>query len=370
MGPLELVGLPALMALTSDSQDVLVGLLDGPVASDHPDLVRGNGRKVDKLKRASPILSVLTAGLRQDLDQVDFGRRRFRLRSGASRHALQSAGRSFLEGFNAFVAVSGDDGWAAGLDAMDPELRGFAYEGAGMACTLLDLLTFSRGRRMDELLSGPARDYPHMVQVGAGWAYARLRLRPWWGIQPRDPLLRWLAWDGFGFHQGFFLADRVVGGQRVERGLTSGRRAIRDQGLGRSLWFHECADPDGVALRIGEFSPARHADLWSGIGLAATYAGAVEPDELERLVALADKHHAELAQGCAFACKARHVSAVVPAHTDKAAAVLAGVTSGEAAAWTDQAQTALGSGPHTAGHYHQWRAEIRRLWSQRQAGHV
>jgi hypothetical protein len=330
----------------------------------------GEREELDKLMRASPIQTALTAGLRQNLDQIDFGRHRFRLRPGPSRHALQSAGRSFLEGFNAFVAVSGDDGWVAGLDAMDPELRGFAYEGAGMACTVLDLLTFSSGRRLNDLLSGAAQAYPHMVHVGAGWAYARLRLRPWWGIRSPDPLLRWLAWDGFGFHQGFFLADRVVGGQRVERGLTSGQHAIRDQGLGRSLWFHECADPDGVALRIGEFSPARHADLWSGIGLAATYAGAAEPDELERLVALAGEHHAELAQGCAFACKARHVSAVVPAYTEKAAAVLAGVTSGEAAAWTDQAQMRLGSSPHTAAHYHEWRAEIRRLWSQRQGGHV
>lgn len=318
----------------------------------------------------SPASRALAAVLRQDHDQVDLGRRRFRLRPGGARHALESAGRSFLEGFNALVATSADDRWVDTLDAIDPELRGFAYEGAGMACTVLDLLTFSSGRRLTELLSGSARAYPHMVLVGAGWAYARLRLRPWWGIRPRDPLLRWLAWDGFGFHQGFFLADRAVGGQRVERGLASGQRAIRDQGLGRSLWFHECADPDGVALRIGEFSPARRADLWSGIGLAATYAGAAEPDELERLVVLAGRHHAELAQGCAFACKARHVSAVVPAHTEKAAAVLAGVTSGEAAAWTDQAQAGLGSGPHTAGHFHQWRVEIRRLWSHRQGGHV
>jgi hypothetical protein len=330
---------------------------------------RGNGRKLDKLLRASPIRSVLTASLRQDLDQVDFGRRRFRLRPGASRHALQSAGQSFLEGFNAFVAVSGDNGWVDGLDAMDPELRGFAYEGAGMACAMLDVLTLSRGRRMDELISGAAQTYPHMVYVGAGWAYARLRLRPWWGIRSRDPLLRWLAWDGFGFHQGFFHANRVVGAQCVERGLAPDQRAIRDQGLGRLLWFHECADPDGIALRVGEFSTVRHADLWSGIGLAATYAGAAEPDELDRLVVLAGDHRADLAQGCAFACKARRVSAVVPAHTEKAAIVLAGVNAAEAAVWTDQAQIGLGPGPLTARHYQQWRAEIRRLWSERQ-GHA
>jgi len=116
----------------------------------------------------SPASRALAAVLRQDHDQVDLGRRRFRLRPGGARHALESAGRSFLEGFNALVATSADDRWVDTLDAIDPELRGFAYEGAGMACTVLDLLTFSSGRRLTELLSGSARAYPHMVLVGAG----------------------------------------------------------------------------------------------------------------------------------------------------------------------------------------------------------
>jgi len=123
------------------------------------------------------------------------------------------------------------------------------------------------------------------VHVGIGWAYARLRLRPGKGSPAADPLLRWLAWDGFGFHQGFWHADRVIGGQRVERGLPPDTRAVRDQGLGRALWFHECAEPDGIALRIAEFGPDRRADLWSGIGLAATY------DRIGRY-ALADRAYA------------------------------------------------------------------------------
>lgn len=38
MASLELIRLPALMALTSGRRDVVVGLLDGPVATSHPDL--------------------------------------------------------------------------------------------------------------------------------------------------------------------------------------------------------------------------------------------------------------------------------------------------------------------------------------------
>lgn len=42
MDPLELVRLPGLMALTRGRADLIVGLVDGPVALDHPDLATGN----------------------------------------------------------------------------------------------------------------------------------------------------------------------------------------------------------------------------------------------------------------------------------------------------------------------------------------
>jgi subtilisin family serine protease len=46
MTPLELVRLPALMALTSGSRDVIVGLLDGPVVTSHPDLASESIREI------------------------------------------------------------------------------------------------------------------------------------------------------------------------------------------------------------------------------------------------------------------------------------------------------------------------------------
>jgi subtilisin family serine protease len=44
MDPLQLVGMPGLMALTQGRTEVVVGLLDGPVAVEHPDLATGNLR--------------------------------------------------------------------------------------------------------------------------------------------------------------------------------------------------------------------------------------------------------------------------------------------------------------------------------------
>jgi subtilisin family serine protease len=46
MGILELVGLPALMAVTSGRRGVAVALLDGPVVIDHPDLTGQNIRGI------------------------------------------------------------------------------------------------------------------------------------------------------------------------------------------------------------------------------------------------------------------------------------------------------------------------------------
>lgn len=320
-----------------------------------------------KKKPVRPGLGPLAALLRQDYAQVDFGLRRFRLRPGNARRVLESSARAFLDGLNAIADTSRVDAAVHRIDALDPALRGFGYEGAAMGCAVLDLLTLSRGRRVAELLDGPGRDYIHLVHVGVGWAYARLRLRPWWGVPVGDPLLRWLGWDGFGFHQGFFHSEATVGRTRVERGLRPEQRAIRDQGLGRMLWFHECADPGGVALRISEFSRARRADLWSGVGLAATYAGGATPEEMADLPYLAANHRAHLAQGCAFASAARARSGLVPDHVERAASVLANASVPEAAGWTDSALAELGPNPSSAEQYERWRAGIRRRWQEHAA---
>ncbi|NYH77674.1 hypothetical protein FHR84_000988 [Actinopolyspora biskrensis] len=302
--------------------------------------------------------------LRQSHGQVDFGLRRFRLGTGQARQRLEDSARAFLEGVNAVVENPGVEATVDSIERFEPQWRGFAYEGAGMGCALLDLVTLSRGRRSAALLEGVGNSYPHLVHTGMGWAHARLRLRPWWGLPVGDPLLRWLGWDGFGFHQGFFRSDAVIGACRLERGLSAGHRAVRDQGLGRALWFHECADPDGVARRVAHFPVHRRADLWSGVGLAATYAGGAGSAELERLAGSAGRYAADLAQGSVFACAARWACGIGVEHTEQAATALTGVSAAEAAGWAELALAALGDEPHSVQHYERWRAEIRALWSR------
>src|SRR5687768_2816903 len=46
MNPLNLVKLPALMERTSGRPEIMIGLIDGPVALNHPDLADGNIHEV------------------------------------------------------------------------------------------------------------------------------------------------------------------------------------------------------------------------------------------------------------------------------------------------------------------------------------
>ncbi|GII02663.1 DUF1702 family protein [Planobispora takensis] len=329
-------------------------------AREHPSPAAADTRGPGLTGALRTALRGLNGTLRQDADRADFGRLRFRL--GPARGHLETSLVAFLAGFNAVVG-----GETERIDDLDEDVRGFAYEGAGMACAALDLLTMTGGRRLRELLSGQGVRYPHLIHSGAGCAYARLRLRPMWGIRAVHPLLRWLAFDGFGFHRGVFAADRTVGLQRTPRLMDRARWAIFDQGLGRALWLHECAGVDGVVLRLAEFPAGRRADLWSGVGMAAAYTGGATPQDLGRLAeaAAAEGFRAHLAQGGAFACAVRLISGGVPAHTAAAAPVLCGAEADEAAGWTDTALIALGHNAHSGEHYQAWRAGIRKTWARR-----
>ncbi|MEV1167822.1 DUF1702 family protein [Nonomuraea sp. NPDC049784] len=306
------------------------------------------------------------AGLRRllakDPQESDLSRRRFRTRSGASRSAFNDAERSYVFGFNAVMSREVEK-----VEEISAEQRPFGYEGAAAACTVLDLLTLTRGRRLHELLTGPAQHHRHAAYLGAGRAYALLRLRPVRGARRAHPLLRWLAVDGFGFEWSLTRANRMVGERTMPDLLTRGHCAVFDQGLGRLLWYHDCASPGDVSARIGGYPPGRRADLWSGVGFAATYTGGAESDELWWLTehAGADGFRAHLAQGCAFAVAARLRSGTLPDHAAQAVPILAGAEPEQAASWTDQALIALGHEAHTHEDFQHWQSQTRRSWTRR-----
>jgi hypothetical protein len=249
--------------------------------------------------------------------EVTFARRGFRGGEGGMRERIERVGRTFREGYHAALRHGGPD-LSPKLDQIELEFRGFAYEGAGMGLALLDRLTPWRRGRVQDFLRGAGEPHTYMVHVAIGWAVARLPGKIEKTLERLDPLLRWLVLDGYGFHEGFFHWRRYLRGQPIPKRVTGYAARAFDQGLGRSLWFVEGGDVARVRQTIAEFPENRQLDLWSGIGLACVYAGEVNETALNLLRDASGAFRPQLAQGAAFAAKARCRAGNPTAYTEHA----------------------------------------------------
>ena len=73
--------------------------------------------------------------------------------------------------------------------------------------------------RLKALLRGAGEVHAYMVHVGVGWVWARSSvLRAWKRPSMEaclDGNLRWLAFDGWGFHEGFFHWRKYLSGREA-----------------------------------------------------------------------------------------------------------------------------------------------------------
>jgi enediyne biosynthesis protein E2 len=311
--------------------------------------------------------------LAPSLADVTFAGRGFPAAPEGAAARLETIPRAVVVGFEAGIEARSlqELGWR--LELVSEDLRGFAYEGATMALTILDRVVPGRRRRTRELLLGPAAPYPFLTYIGIGFAMARLPRPRWRGVlpdlagSPYHPDLSWLAVDGYGFDLAFFHTRRWVDEQRVPRpypwlGAAHYFPRAVDQGIGRALWFIHAARVLAVAAAVQRFPAARRPDLWSGVGLAAAYAGGANAADLVQLRAAAGEHCPEVAQGACFAAKARTYANLVPADTDHTVRAITGVPAAEAAAIVDKAVSATRtSGPRVV--YEEWRVHVRQRFA-------
>jgi hypothetical protein len=296
-------------------------------------------------------------------EETSFTRRGFRGGDAGIRSRLEQVGCTFLEGYHAALEEEEPGALGLRLNEANVELRGFAFEGAAMGLSLLDYLMPWKRERLRAFLAGPGAHHAYMVHVGAGWALARLRRRVDRALERLDPLLGWLAVDGYGFHEGYFHWPCRVREKRVPGRLSGYALRAFDQGLGRSLWFVDGAEVARIPRTIADFPPARHADLWSGVGLACSYAGGMGRGAIESLRSEAGPYRDHLAQGAAFAAKARQRAGNPASHTDLACQVLWGRSAAEAAHVTDLALERLPP-DRAIPAYEAWRQRIRDRYAE------
>jgi hypothetical protein len=160
-----------------------------------------------------------------------------------------------------------------------------------------------------------------------------------------DPVLRWLALDGYEFRRHYFNSEeslnfiRRLNNEPVER--------IRTQGAGRAMWFTQCADIKRIGLVSQTVPEKTRGDLWSGVGLACGYASVSSQDDFD-LTFLPAKYSRHFLQGLVFAGAAHSQSGRTPEKTSLLLREALGIDAGTAMLWADEAlvdMTAAGQGP-------------------------
>jgi enediyne biosynthesis protein E3 len=298
-------------------------------------------------------------------EETSFARRGFRGAAETERERLEQVGGVFLLGYHAALEQGDCESLVQELNAVELELRGFAFEGAAMGLALLDFLTPWRRDRIASFLRGTGDAHTYMIHVGVGWVWARAPFGFRRAQKNMDTLLGWLAFDGWGFHEGFFNWPKYIAGQPAPQKLSGYGRRVFDQGLGRSFWFVNGGNIEFIAQTILNFSADRQADLWSGIGLAATYAGIVSDASLGELREKAGGFQPQLAQGAAFAAKARQRAGNLTNYTSLATKTLCGMPAENAARITDAALENLPSDAEVPA-FEIWRQRIQKHFAPNQ----
>ncbi len=304
--------------------------------------------------------------LTPDVSETLVSTRGFHDKGPEARTVLETVGASFLAGLSSAAGARRVADVDTDLAELPTRFKGFAYEGAAMGFALVDALTPGTPRRSAEFLDGTGDRHVYMAYVGIGWALARLPRFLWRRATAgaTDPLLRWLVHDGYGFHQAYFHTDTYVHGRRAvtdfpwppEGPASYAARAI-DQGIGRATWFVAGSDPAVAADLIDRFPQSRHQDLYSGAGLAATYAGGCTEEELRLFLRRSGPHAPFVAQAAAFAAQARVRAGLLVPHTELATQVFCRTSATEAARATEEL---IPSGPSGSGlpAYEVWRRAL------------
>lgn len=233
---------------------------------------------------------------------------------------FSSVARVLVDGYHAALEEPGLDPLVQRLDAAPANLRGIAYEGAGMGLAALDILTRTGFHRVRTLGEGPARNHLYPLYIGVGMALARMRRPPEPALARLDPIIGWVIADGIGFHETFFRRTAAPPHVMMPTHLSPPMQRIFHHGVGRALWFSLGATPALVEMAIESFPEERHADLWAGVGLAATYVGGAGRDQLSDLRTRSGPHASELATSSVIAAWGRHLGGDLGANAEVACA--------------------------------------------------
>lgn len=256
--------------------------------------------------------------------QIDLVKKGFSVNSSEpqSQH-LQSITNAFAVGFNSVIMCD-----KSSFNQIELSQKGFYHEGSAMAFALTDCLFLKRPskfRVIQNIHEWP--NFSYLKHVGVGWVFAKVPWARTFLFNKLDPVRRWLAIDGWGFHDAFFKTTKTLG-KNFPLSLENEEINVYLQGIGRALWFIKGSEPQLIFKFISQCPSHYRAALWSGVGLAVTYAGCHEKNKflLDQIKDLSGTYILNLQQGVAFGATAAFKGETVSEQTIHTCNVLTGQT--------------------------------------------
>lgn len=263
------------------------------------------------------------------LSEADFKVRKFEEGHDAQER-LELVAKTVVQGYNTAVEHGLGPDLMAIATSIDKELQGFFNEGIGMGLHALDTFSFSKKKQFWSFIEGEGNHHEYMSYIGAGLTCAVFK-KPFKKLLDKGSVTSWLALDGIGFYYAMFKTPKVLADVYVPKKIKADAFYLDrfDNGVGRALWFYASGEPQKIADTIKQFPESRRGPIWSGVGLAATYAGGVTEEKLRKLRALSGEHCLQLGQGSILAIHTRFTAGNPSTYNKMATAVLVGSTAEE-----------------------------------------
>ena len=185
--------------------------------------------------------------------------------------------------------------------ALTNEYVSVAFEGCSMAIAIKSLKNRDSLIDWHLFVSQRGQNYLSQIHVGLGWALAELQLPIQQYLISIDPKWQLRVLDGFGYYCGLFRRREAIRTMSFPSEVPEELYAGYNQGIGRILFYLAQGNVERLVRNIELCSDDRHSDFWRGIGIAATFIGALDQSALEEMEKAAGENNKQLVIGVALA---------------------------------------------------------------------
>ncbi len=259
------------------------------------------------------------------LSEANFKIRGFE-KNAPAQARLELVAKTVVSGYNTALETGLTDDLQTNTETIKQELVGFFNEGIGMGLYTLDVFSVFNRNRFWNFIKDKGKNHEYMSYIGAGIASGVFFNLPFEKfVEKADPTSGLLILNGLGFYYAYFKPKKTLQKMYLPKSVKKDKFYIEcyDNGIGRALWFYNGGVPTSIARTIANFPKDRQGAIWSGVGLAATYAGGVPEEKIRELQELAGENSHMLGEGSILACHTRDIAGN-PHESDSTERILTG----------------------------------------------